>query len=129
MLVCGMDSCSPCAHYHNGQGSKPCLSCPHVQNKAIFENSELPRQGVLAHTARLDKEHLENLLSPSPYALRGIYKILPHIDLRSATMLLQNKILKMTQTEIAEMWSLSQTQVSRLIQQALREVREKGKGV
>lgn len=75
------------------------------------------------HCIRLDKEHLENLTSPDDPLLKDIYAILPLMDERCATMLLQSTLLKMKNVEIAVYHSISPTHVARLLKRALEEVR------
>ena len=118
-----MIHCPTCPHFDDGFGSAPCLSCDKAKDEAIFKDSELPRQGLLAHAMRLDKEHIENLNGSVSLSARSIYKILPLINERYATMLLQHHLLNMSYADIAKYHSISRTRVHQLIQKALSEIR------
>ena len=83
------------------------------------------RQGLLGSESvvRMDKELIENLVNPDDPTLKDIYEALPLIDVHSATVLLQNNILNMSQSEIATFHDVSRRRVRQLLNQALEEVR------
>lgn len=118
-------NCKSCPYWNKGKGTpSKCLFCRESENKNIFENKEMPRQGASSRAIRLDKEHLENLDNPDNPLLKDIFEKLPLLTPKYAIPLLMNTLLKMNKTECANYFGVERKTIKDWIDRGLKEIRE-----
>jgi len=103
-------NCTGCPSYNRGKGSQACYACPDQLN---IKPASKPGPRIINMRSE-EIEDIAELLS------KPIQDILPTLDPKQSTMLLQSIILKMTHQEIAEYHLFSATKtVQRKINIAL----------
>lgn len=89
-------NCTACAHYNRGQGTRCCLSCDK------FKDLIQSRPRIGPPLVRVDKNIIENIISPDNPTVKSVFAVLSKIDPYDATIILQSTILRMTHEEIAD---------------------------
>ncbi len=112
-------NCFSCPDYHDGKGVPSCVSCKEQKFWPLKE-----RQGLLGSDkcVRIEKRYLENLTNPEE-PLKTIFPLLPLMDERLATVLLQYNLLNMTQVELGIYYGVQRQTIAQWLKKGEAQLR------